>query len=110
MTAFFARQCCLECVGTSGFTTRLVTNSTPAEASIGFGCVFLTGATSLTLGTRLARAEGSGFCVALGLSAWATIPGIRGFEVFGANAIAGGCGREWKFGRRAHVRQVRNGK
>jgi hypothetical protein len=51
------------------------------------------GTPSLTVGARFGRVEGSGFCVVLGLSAWVIMPGSLGFEVFGANAIAG-CGRE----------------
>lgn len=94
-TAFLAGERGLvRLAGTSGFTTRLAPISVPAEPSTDLGCVFLVGTPSLTLGTRLGRVEGSDFCVVLGLSAWATMPGSLGFEDFGANAIAGGCRRE----------------
>lgn len=77
---------------TSGFPTGLVPVSAPAKAPADFGCVFLMGTPSLTVATRFGRVEGSDFCVVLGLSAWVIMPGSLGFEVFGANAIAGGCG------------------
>lgn len=79
---------------TSGFAARLVPISAPAEASVDFGCAFFMGTPSLTVGTRFGRLEGSGFCVVLGLSAWGIMPGCLGFEDFGANDIASGCGRE----------------
>jgi hypothetical protein len=79
---------CLETI--SGFATRLVPISAPAETSADFGCVFLMGMPSLIVGARFGRVEGSGFCVVLGLSAWVIMPGSRGFEVFGANAIVVG--------------------
>lgn len=78
---------------TSDFATRLAPISAPAEASADFGCVILMGSPSLTVGARFGRVEGPGFCVVLGLSAWVLMPGSRGFEVFGANAILSGCGR-----------------
>lgn len=94
-TAFLAgERGFVRLAGTSGFATRLVLISAPAEPSTDFGCVFLVGTPSLILGTRFGRVKGSGFCVVLGLSAWETMLGSLGLEVFGANAIAGGCGRD----------------
>lgn len=77
---------------TSGFATRLDPISVPAEDSADFGCVFFMGTASQTVGTRFGSVGGSGFCIVLGLSAWALMPGSRGFEVLGANAIPSGCG------------------
>lgn len=77
---------------TSGFATRLDPTSVPAEDSADFGCVFLMGAPSLMVGACFGSVGSSGFCVVLGLSAWALMPGSRGFEDFGANDIPSGCG------------------
>lgn len=87
----------------SGIATCFFPISSLAEASTDFGCTNPIGRASLTDGTRLGRAEGSGFCVVLGLSAWVIIPGTLGFgfEDFGANAIAGGSGREMEWNGRA---------
>ena len=79
--------------GTSGFATRLAPIPAPAEASADLGCIIFIASPSLTVGTRFGRVEGPGFCVVLGVSAWALMPGSRGFEVFGANAILSGYGR-----------------
>lgn len=54
---------------TSGFATRLAPISAPAETSAVFGCVIFMASPSLTVGARLGRVEGPGFCVILGLSA-----------------------------------------